>query len=263
MIYLRLFLLTVIIASMGCLEAKKKAVDYGQENSAQDVSQALSVPLKDYSPFTMQKGDLVEWNSYYFIKNSSEQQFFLGKYANEVINRTETNDKLDFRIQLSVTKPDKDGKIVTSVGQSDYTVVKPIVSPASLLSLLNINLFDETQPAAANRVTFHRLQVEQRHVELPETVKDKSVCSRWENCKIPATFVHYETVEWKSEGPERSEWEYYLTPHLPFVSMLHSEAEDLPANLQTCLTKQVGVEGKKYIVTFCTSLTDFAFGKTE
>ena len=265
MSFLRLILLTIMITSLGCLEAKKKPVDYGPEFTPQAVSQAIGKPLKDYTPLNMQKGDRVAWAFYYYVKNNENDKKVAALFENEVLSRTETSDKLDFKIQTTVGGWDKDNKPTTDVTPWDYTVVKPLVSTESLMSLFNLNLFSEAPlNASSNRTTYHRLQVVEDLYDLSGVSKDKSGCAKFENCMVPATYVHFEKVVWKPEGAERFELDYFLTPHLPFVSMLHSDAEQLPANLKTCLTQQVtDKSGKKFVVTFCTELTDFAFGKTE
>lgn len=263
MVSLRLIFFILSLSLVGCLEAKKKPVDYGTENSFQDVSTALAKPLKDYTPLSMLVGEKVEWETYFFVRGSNEQRNPLGKYSNSITGRTETTDKIDFRLEFNVTKRNADGVFETKTEPKEYTVVKPFASMESLFSLPNLSLFSGRMFASANRISYHRLQVVEKAIDIPDSVKDKSVCSKWENCKMPVTHVHFEVVEWKPDSPEKTIFDYHLTPHLPFLTMLHSQEEELPANLETCMTRQLELEGKKYIVTFCTSLVDFAFGKTE
>ncbi len=261
----------VLTGQLACLKAKEKPVDFGPEANPADVFAALGGPLQNYTPANSLKGEKAEWKIFYYVKNSDAIPAAL--FKKEVVDRADSAEKLDLKVQRTATTLDTNGKEVkVTVFEPDLqSYPKTAKKPASIMNasefqsldlqsivdLTATELISKVETMAENRVTYHSLSTEQGQVTLPSTIQDKTVCPNAEECAIPVTYVRFDQIEWKGEGPAKRKFEFILATGLPFMAYIDNP---YTANLRTCVTGLEAIEGKKILLTICAELINFAFG---
>lgn len=107
--------------------------------------------------------------------------------------------------------------------------------------------------------TYHDLNTQQLTIDPPKSVQDSEYCENLPDCKINATIVEFDEVNWKyaAEG-------YKI--HYRFV--LSSDVPQLSRRLQVCKQGSIQVkipekpieEAPRFLVTFCDTVVNFKQG---
>lgn len=242
-------------------------IELGPEVEAEKIDQALSLPLQEADPLTMQLGEGFILTETQALGGISDTPSIVADTSQTVIERSETADSVLMTIIEHKQVYLNDGVQKTSTEIPVKIEKNP--SPESLAKisglLHSLNLKETPQnigrtlsanntfSSAATKVTYHNLKIKTALEMPPLLVQHREDCAGIPQCQLKVTRVSFDMVFWDDKTPERVHWDVAMSSEAPYLASV----------LEKCLTGSVALgsgTGQDHIlVRQCQDVTDFRY----
>lgn len=298
-------ILTLGLGLASCMKAPDMAPDYGPEVSGKEVETALKSAPPAPPFLSMKLGQYVSVDEFQAIDTG--KIVTLTQRLDKITNYTVTErdkDGLPTKATLAYTitmdelqmiddkevwneskfaSPPLGVEKAKTAGASSLSIkskvlpVSPTISISSLLSIsrilknnslpLSIQSLRAKDATSKDKVTYHKLNVEQGTIPIPHKVKDRANCGGILRCDLPLRIlkVSFDRVTWDTpEHGTKIKFSYIFSPDIPVYIQewdTHEEGYALTNLIQACaqifLEVQNGNQKQTVPILQCSEVRDF------
>ncbi len=254
---LKLILLPAFMLTTSCLDdISQGKPDYGPEYSEGQVATAINSTVGDRDPATELKVGQFALTAELQILN---EQFgsILSDQIREVVNRTETADKVTFGTVVTKVTYNHDGTNRKETAEGDPIIIDKTAAMAadvesnSMSGELSIReMTDKKFKTSATRVTYHNLSLSSRVVSPPSRVVADANCRGIPNCQVKVFDLSFDQVVWETDlKAMRLRFDYIISPDVPYMAQFLNQCVTYLASMDPNNPESAMVKVKQcYIV---------------
>lgn len=289
----------IVFGFIGCVKAPSTVIDYGPENSAADVQDAVNDVVQNAAPTAPLS---ILKDQYIYVEHSQAIDVYsptlISQRADTITDRTDTDTTFSLGIDIQLNELQPDGTMQFSRSHSDLNGLEKNPAPPSqaptvtslsssqtannlpsiqqlttphLVTIQDYSLHSiKTQEENPDpKVTYHNLKRSSGIMPVPPLVKARTDCGGIANCNAGIRYVQlsFDRVVWDDSGNgTKTSIEYLFSPDIPTYVYDWANSDDLffTTQLSECAQQwiaQTTNDTTRYIpVRDCRDLEDFRFG---
>ncbi len=252
-----LALMAVFFLLSSCVKVPDTKVDYGPEESLEEVERKLS-PLTTPNPYGINRGEFVAMD---FLREIDKKPTTItGQLSQEVTEKKDLGSSFSIKI-VTTSNEFVDGQWKLSRTEKEYTLEKESNGVGDLgVRALNENpvyypcfpRIKKWVQEGKGKVTLHNVKLNLIQFPVPDAVKRRPDCGGLSQCtSINAFDFSVDVVFWKDEN---------LGDRLALSCVISNDVPFLAGDLKKCTSESVYFQDRYIPITSCLVAQDFKFG---